>query len=103
MMSTPASASRRTLARASSAPFTPQRKRSVLGYGACWMNGPETYRVGPGILPLLMLLRSAMLSSSGAPRSRALVMPASSSCFADAGMITVPSTPVLEFVYVLSQ
>ena len=44
--------------------------------------------VAPGSLPVLMRLRTAMLASSGPPRSRALVTPASSSCFADAGMMT---------------
>ena len=34
-----------------------------------------------------LLSRTAMLAASGAPRSRALVTPASSSCFAPAGMI----------------
>ena len=52
------------------------------------MNGPDMYIVGPGILPLLMRLRTLIEASSGPPRSRALVTPASSSCFADAGMIT---------------
>ena len=76
-----------TFARASATPFTPQRN-PLPGYGSCWMNGPETYSVAPGIFPALIVAHGDDLASSGAPRSRALVTPASSSCFADAGMIT---------------
>src|SRR5262249_38002974 len=88
MTSTLPATSFRTFVRASSGPFTPQRYDSVPGYGACWMNGPDTYLVGPGILPALMRSRVEMLGSSGPPRSRALVTPAMSSCFADAGEMT---------------
>lgn len=52
------------------------------------MKGPETNSVGPGIFPALIASRTAMESSSGPPRSRAPVTPASSSCLAEAGMIT---------------
>ena len=38
-------------------------------------------------MPLLIRSRTLIEASSGAPRSRALVTPASSSCLADAGMI----------------
>ena len=61
MTSTLPSTSFRTFARASSAPLTPHRYDSVPGYGACWMNGPDTYIVGPGILPALMRSRVEML------------------------------------------
>ena len=52
------------------------------------MKGPETNSVGPSIVAAAIALRTARMSSSGAPRSRAPVTPACRSCFADAGMIT---------------
>jgi hypothetical protein len=57
------------------------------------MKGPDTNKVGPGMRPLLIASRTAMLSSSGAPRSRAPVTPASSSCLAEAGMMTSRNWP----------
>jgi hypothetical protein len=77
--STPASQSFCTLARASSAPFTPQRNASCR-VRLLLDEGPDTYSVAPSISPRLIRSRTAIESSSGAPRSRALVMPACSSC-----------------------
>jgi len=88
MTSAPPSTIVRTFFRASSGPFTIQRNAASRGVLDFCRNGPETNMRGPGISPRSMRRFTATMSSSGAPRSRAVVTPAMRSCFAEMGMIT---------------
>ena len=63
------------------------------------MNGPDTKSRGPGISPFSMRRLTSRISSSGAPRSRTVVTPLSSSCLAAIGMISSRK----RLMYVLSQ
>ena len=53
------------------------------------MKGQDTKRRGPGISPVSIRRFTSRMSSSGAPSSRAVVMPLMRSCFAAIGMISV--------------
>ena len=86
--SAPPSTTVSTFLRPSSGPFTAQRNFASSGGAVCCRNGPETKRRGPEISPRSMRFFTATMSSSGAPRSRAVVTPAISSSFAEIGMTT---------------